>query len=81
MTALTPLSRFDDLLFELRCLLPALAQGFEVMGMDDIRLDIEEKEKSYAVCAELPGVEKEDLRINVDGNRVAIHAEVWHGLQ
>lgn len=76
MTALTPLSRFDDLFSEFRRLLPSLAQGSEIMGMGDIRLDVEEKDKSYAVCAELPGVKKEDIRVEVDGNRVGIHAEI-----
>ncbi|MDZ5456775.1 Hsp20/alpha crystallin family protein [Azohydromonas lata] len=76
MTALTPLSRFDDLFSEFRRLLPSLAQGAEIMGMGDIRLDVEEKDKSYAVCAELPDVKKEDIRVEVDGNRVGIHAEI-----
>ncbi len=44
MTALTPLSRFDDLFSEFRRLLPSMAQGSEIMGMGDIRLDVEEKD-------------------------------------
>ena len=74
MNALTPLSRFDDLFSEFRRMLQPLAQGVEPMG--DIRLDLDENDKSYTVRADLPGVKKEDIRVEVDGNRVSIHAEV-----
>jgi HSP20 family protein len=76
MTALIPLSRFDDLFSELRRLLPSMAQGSEPQGMGDIRRDVEETDKSYAVRAELPGVKKENIQIQVDGNRVSIATEV-----
>ena len=74
MHALTPLSRFDDLFSEFRRLLPSLSQGGEPTG--DIRLDLEENDKSYTVRAELPGVKKEDIHLQVAGNRVSIAAEV-----
>lgn len=41
---------------------------------DDIRLDVTETDKGYLVKAELPGVAKENLRVHVDGNYVAISA-------
>src|SRR5207244_6978427 len=31
---------------------------------------------SYAVLAEIPGVRKEDIQVSIDGNQVAISAEV-----
>ena len=74
MNALTPLSRFDDLFSEFRRLLQPMAQGVESMG--DIRLDLDENDKSYTVRADLPGVKKEDIRVEVDGNRVSIYAEI-----
>lgn len=41
-----------------------------------IKLDVTEEDKSYLVRAEIPGVHKEDIHVQVDGNRVAISAEV-----
>ena len=41
-----------------------------------IRLDVSEKEGSYAVKAEIPGVNKEDIEVRVDGDLVTISAEV-----
>lgn len=42
----------------------------------DVRLDVIEHEDEYVVKAEMPGVAKEDIRVSVDGNQVAIAAEV-----
>lgn len=41
-----------------------------------IRLDVSEKEGSYAVKAEIPGVNKEDIDVRVDGDLVTISAEI-----
>lgn len=41
-----------------------------------ITLDITENDKEYNVRAEIPGVKKEDVNITIDGNHVAISAEV-----
>ena len=41
-----------------------------------IKLDLIERDDSYAVKAEIPGVRKEDIDIRVDGNMVTISAEV-----
>lgn len=41
----------------------------------DIRVDIVEKDDSYQVRADLPGVNKEDIKVNVEGNLVQIDAE------
>ena len=41
-----------------------------------IRLDLIERDDSYAVKAEIPGVRKEDIDIRVDGNLVTISAEM-----
>lgn len=42
----------------------------------EIRLDLKETEKAYAVHAEIPGVSKEDIEVSIDGNVVSIRAEV-----
>ncbi len=41
-----------------------------------ITLDLTENDKEYNVRAEIPGVKKEDVNITIDGNHVAISAEV-----
>ena len=41
----------------------------------DMRVDITEDENAYYINAEIPGVEKDDIDVSVEGNRVAINAE------
>ena len=41
-----------------------------------MRADVSETDQGYLVKAEMPGVNKEDIKISVEGNRVAINAEV-----
>ena len=40
-----------------------------------IKIDLTENDKTYTIHAELPGVNKEDIKVQVDGNRVSISAE------
>lgn len=40
------------------------------------RVDVTENDKAYIVQAEIPGVKKEDIGITIDGEHVAISAEV-----
>lgn len=44
-------------------------------NMLQIRIDVEEKDKSYTVRADMPGVKKEDINVRIDGNIVQIDAE------
>jgi len=39
------------------------------------RLDVRETDKTYEIQAELPGVDKEDVKVSVDGQRITIEAE------
>lgn len=41
----------------------------------DMRVDIREIGDAYYIDAELPGVDKDDIDVSVEGNRVAISAE------
>jgi HSP20 family protein len=41
-----------------------------------IRIDVTEDAKNYLVKAEIPGVKKEDITVEVEGNQVSIAAEV-----
>ncbi len=40
-----------------------------------IRMDVKENNGAYVVRAEIPGVKKEDIKVDVDGNMVSISAE------
>jgi HSP20 family protein len=48
--------------------------GVDVEALQ-VKIDVEEKEKSYLVRADLPGVKKEDINVRIDGNIVQIDAE------
>lgn len=60
-----------------------LFRGFFVRPMDfganqeapAVRVDVKENDKAYQVHAELPGVKKEDIHVDIDGAVVAITAE------
>jgi len=41
-----------------------------------IKLDVKSSDGAYTVAAEIPGVKKEDIKVDIDGNRVTISAEV-----
>jgi len=41
-----------------------------------MRVDVTEDESAYTVHAEIPGVRKEDIHVTIDGEQVAISAEV-----
>jgi HSP20 family protein len=43
---------------------------------NQIKLDVKENDKSYTVHAEIPGVKKDDIHVTIEGNQVAISAEV-----
>ncbi len=41
-----------------------------------MRIDVSEKDNTYRVKADIPGVKKEDISVRIDGNVVQIDAEV-----
>ncbi len=49
---------------------------FEGQSDVQIKLDVHEDDKAYAVHADIPGVNKEDIHVTIDGNQVSISAEV-----
>ncbi len=62
---------------------PELFRGFLQPNVErgrdapvDIRVDVKESADAYVVHAEIPGVSKEDIHVQVEGNRVSIQAEV-----
>jgi HSP20 family protein len=58
--------------------LAPLAQGARLAdeGLAMPRIDVSENEKAYEVRAELPGVNKEDVKVSIDGNRVTIEGDI-----
>ncbi len=61
---------------------PELFRNFVVQGRSekngnvDIRIDVKETEQAYQVHADIPGVKRDDIHVDVDGNLVSITAEV-----
>jgi HSP20 family protein len=41
-----------------------------------IKIDVKEDDKLFTIHAEMPGVRKEDIKVTVDGNQVAISGEI-----
>ncbi|HUL96597.1 MAG TPA: Hsp20/alpha crystallin family protein [Usitatibacter sp.] len=48
----------------------------ETAAEPTIRIDVTEDDKAFHVKAEMPGVKKEDIEIQVDGNEVSLCAQV-----
>ena len=53
---------------------PSLFEGVEASQLK-MRIDVSENDKAYTVKADIPGVKKEDISVNIDGNLVRIDAE------
>jgi len=80
--AMSNLSRYDPFAMEG---VPELFQGlfrpFRGTGAGEsqpggIRIDVTEDDAAYTVKAELPGVEKKDIDVKIDGNVVSIAATI-----
>ena len=52
---------------------PLAAPGGQELKM---KLDVEEDDKAYKVHAEIPGVKKDDIQVDVNGDQISIRAEV-----
>ena len=67
-----PIANFDDMIHSMAT--RPLWRDMEVAP--EMRLDVSEDDKAYKVKAEMPGVDKNDIEISVEGNQVSISAEV-----
>lgn len=63
---------FDDF-FRGFLMRPVRLEGAQEM---QIKLDVKEDDKTYTVHADIPGVKKDDIHVTIEGNQVAISAEV-----
>ena len=75
LTRFDPLWNIDEMFnnFMTRPL-SLLREGMEMEPQ--IRMDVKESDGKYLVNAEIPGVNKDDIHVSVDRNRVSISAEV-----
>jgi HSP20 family protein len=48
----------------------------DMPDMQMIKMDVKEGDRDYTIHAELPGVNKDDIHVTIDGNTVSISAEV-----
>ena len=76
MANITRFSPFDDLLGDFGkgfWLKPVAMPGGEELK---IKVDVKEDDKAYTVHADIPGVSKDDIQVDVDGSVISIRAEV-----
>lgn len=66
-----PFRGFEDLLRDFS-LKPARR---ELEAEPRIRMEVTESDNAYTVKAEIPGVKKEDIKVDIDKNQVTISAE------
>ncbi|WP_028102737.1 Hsp20/alpha crystallin family protein [Pseudoduganella violaceinigra] len=67
-----PFRNFDDLFRDFR--MGNITREGE--GQQPIRIDVHENEAAYTVRADLPGVSKDDIKVDISGNRITIAAEI-----
>jgi len=73
----SPLSTLDDAFdnFFQGFLRPVRMEG-QSQPLQQIRMDVSERDDAYIVHAEIPGVEKDNINVTIDGNQITISAEV-----
>ena len=68
----TPFDNAFDDVFRSFLARPSVAPN----GATQFRVDVTESDNAYNLRAEIPGVKKDDIQITIDGDTVAISAEV-----
>lgn len=76
MANVTRFNPFEDSLDDLFRGFFVKPVAFENERPVQIKMDVNEDGNNYVVHAEIPGVQKEDIHVTIDGNQVAISAEV-----
>ncbi|MFD2364969.1 Hsp20/alpha crystallin family protein [Pseudoduganella sp. GCM10020061] len=66
----SPLHRMEEFLRDMRPL-----SMRDMPDMPAVRCDVNETDQAYTIRAEIPGVRKEDIKVDVNANRVTISAE------
>ena len=65
-----PFREFDDMFRLPRSLVRSMPDE------PQIKMDVSEDDKAFHVKAEIPGVQKDDIKVSIDADRVSISAEV-----
>ena len=73
LTRFDPFFDIDDM-FNGFMMRPIFRTGIE--AEPQIKMDLKEADGKYLLKADIPGVNKDDIHVSVDGNRVSISAEV-----
>ncbi|HUW51998.1 MAG TPA: Hsp20/alpha crystallin family protein [Rhodanobacter sp.] len=73
VSRMDPLANFEDMFRDLGT--RPLWRELEATT-PDMRIDVTENDKAFLVNAEMPGIDKNDIAISVEGNQVSISAEV-----
>jgi len=77
MTSIARFSPFDETFDDLfRGFLVRPASYDSPVAAAQFRVDVAENDGAYTLRAEIPGVNKEDISVTIDGDTVAISAEV-----
>ncbi|MBS1170870.1 MAG: Hsp20/alpha crystallin family protein [Burkholderiaceae bacterium] len=67
-----PMKNFEEMFKDFR-----LTPSWGAMEAEPrIKMDVTENDNAYQVKADIPGVNKEDIKVTIDGNHVAISVEV-----
>lgn len=74
VTRFSPIDEAFDELFRGFFVRPISVEGQNAPAQ--FRVDVAENDNAYRVHAEIPGVKKEDINISIDGEHVAISAEI-----
>jgi len=76
MASLTRYNPFDETFDDLLKGFFVRPMAFDSQPNVQVRVDVKELDDAYVVQADIPGVKKEDINVTIDGNQVAISAEV-----
>ncbi|MEA5098020.1 MAG: Hsp20/alpha crystallin family protein [Burkholderiaceae bacterium] len=67
-----PMKGFEDMFKDFR-LMPSWGS---MEAEPRIKIDVTENDSAYQVKADIPGVNKDDIKVTIDGNQVSINVEV-----
>jgi HSP20 family protein len=76
VTRFDPFNELVDDLFKGFLVRPLAYDGRGESALPRAKVDVTEKNGAYRVAAELPGVKKEDIHVDIDGAQVTLTAEV-----
>lgn len=68
-----PLRDIEEIFRDMMLLRPSMR---EMEAEPRIRMDVTENEQTYTVKADIPGVRKEDIKVEIEGNKVTLTAEI-----